>query len=185
VAKEPYREPTPVRPRDPKPKGPTVTRAADPNADARSPRRVPQEDPDARSPRRVPQEESDAGVFSGLVSPHPSSNAIERAGQIALTLVGLPLILTTFLVVGWFDTRRAARDAVQSGSTDRAVSIAHPVAWLIGAAPLGLLAFARQMSPLFIAFAIGIPYVALLLRRWLRRSVEERALLERLMTRKR
>jgi hypothetical protein len=159
-----------------KARGTVVSRAEEPEL----------EQPVARAPLARPPADPDAGVFSGLVSPHPASTESEWAAQVALTMVSLPLLTTTFVMVGWLDMRRAYGQVQLGEDAPRPWGIAHPIAWVVGAIPLALSSYAREWpEPLAIAL-IGIPFAALLARRRLRqRIVDREALLETMRKRKR
>ena len=173
VKRTPYREKTPVASREPKPRGPLVTRAPEPELDVGSGPRPPRPIPALRGER--PAADPDAGVFSGLVAPHPASSAGEWWGQIVLTLLGLPLIASTFVLVGWLDTRRAYDELVRRGqAATRPVGIAHPAAWILGAAPIGIACVAARTGADVTALALAVPFAALLGRRSIRRRILER-----------
>jgi hypothetical protein len=175
-AKRPYRDPTPVRERTTRPKGPLVRRADDPIED--------DERPAKRAETRAPRDH-EAGVFSGMISPHPASSNGEWWAQVVLTLIGLPLLVSTFLLVGWFDSRRAFRDAQHGRPTSSPAGIAHPAAWCLGASPLALACFAGEVHLLFGALVIGVPFAALYARRRVLRAVVEREQLEETLRQRR
>ncbi len=171
----PYREPGAASQRALPPRGPIVKRADEP-AEDRSKTRA--------TPSRVEPQDPDAGVFSGLVSPHPASTPVEAWAQRLLTLIGLPLIVSTFVCVGWFDTRRAYGEVVKLGhQTPRPLGIAHPLAWLFGATPMGLACFAEEAHWALATAVIGIPFAALFARRLIRARILEREAMLELMKR--
>lgn len=172
----PYRDKAPVRSTPARrPRGALVTRAAHPDDEELERERID---------KRAPPHDPDAGVFSGLVAPHPSSTTSEWWGQVLLTLLGLPLIATTFICVGWLDARRAYGEVVNLGrDAPRTLSIAHPIAWVFGSLPVGLACFAGEPHWTLAALAIGGPFVALLARRRLRARILERDALRALMAR--
>lgn len=151
-------------------RGTVVKRAEEPDPDP-SPRSLAT----ARSSAHLDSVDPDAGVFSGLVAPHPGSTSGEAAAQWALTTIASPLILSTLMTVGWFDSRRAWDEVVrQGGRAPRPVGIAHPVAWMVGAVPLVIVCLAQAIAwPITVA-VVGIPFVALFGRRMLRRSIIDR-----------
>lgn len=171
----PYRQQASVRERKPAARGTVVRRADEPLDEeaAREAKHIPSSTPIVRLPD---DEGPDAGVFSGLVSPLPESTPGEAAAQRVLTLLALPLILTTLVMVGWFDTRRAWDETVRRGGTaPRPVGIAHPFAWVIGALPIAIGCFANQLPWIVPALLVAIPMSALFARRALRRRILENA----------
>lgn len=169
----PYREnasPSPAR--EPKPRGPVVTRAPDPEPDAPTPRKTTP----ASAARSAPPD-PEAGVFSGLVSPHAASTPGEWWAQVAATTIALPLIVSTFLLVGWLDTRRAYSQTLERGHASSPLGIAHPAAWALGATPLVVLGLATRVHWVVVLVAVALPYAALLARRSLVRGITEREVL--------
>ena len=82
-------------------------------------------------------------------------------------------ILTTNIV----DVMKLDRDAPP------VAGIAHPLAWLFGAAPIGLACFAGDVHWAFAVAMTGIPFVALFARRAIRTRIVEREAMIALMKR--
>lgn len=117
---------------------------------------------------------ADPGIFGGLFAPHPASTPGERAMQVVLTAIGLPVILATLGLVGWLDLRSMILD-MRRGLPGRApLSIGHPFAWILGALAASLVAFALRRPDLETAAWGVIPLVALFVRRALVSYVERR-----------
>lgn len=162
----------PASPKVARARGSLVRRAEPPSGDDDA--RLPE----GRTPRtRVESSDLDDarnGVFGGLLTPHPASSPGERALQIALTALGLPVILATLVIVGWLDVRGAITDMRRGESPRPPMSIAHPFAWVIGALGAGVAAFAAEREPLEIAAWALVPLVSLFARRWLLGRIDAR-----------
>jgi len=165
----PYREPAHVTSGARAKSRPVMKRAAHPD-DAELPTR--------RHASSASTSDPDAGVFSGLVSPHPASTAREAWAQRVLTLVGLPLIASTFVMIGLVELRRAWSDPFGHGPPgSHPIGIGHPLTWLLGASPIAIACYAAGVHWTIATSAIAIPYFALLDRRRLRERITARELL--------
>jgi len=126
---------------------------------------------------RVESPDSDdmrSGIFGGLLATHPASSSGERALQLALTAIGLPVILATLVIVGWLDLRASITDMQRGQAPRPPMSIGHPLSWGLGALGAALAAFLAERGPLEVAAWSLVPLASLFVRRWLRGRIDAR-----------